>query len=139
MTHQHTCTGLQSATVHDSVVNSKLTAFITENQNSDAATTLVESISEALQQVALVNDRKTLLDIASLGHSNNVSIIADVKDTVLLEHGSIHLLNYNRWGRVGDEGRFLLQLLGEEVDTKVTVLTSLRRGSDTNDLARTTL
>ncbi|KAG9966897.1 hypothetical protein KCU61_g266, partial [Aureobasidium melanogenum] len=87
------------ATVHDSVVDSKLTTFITENQNSDAATTLVESISEALQQVALVNDRKTLLDIASLGHSNNVAVIADVKDTVLLEHGSIHLLDNNRWGR----------------------------------------
>ncbi|KAH0357220.1 nucleic acid-binding protein, partial [Aureobasidium melanogenum] len=112
-----------SATVHDSVVDSKLTTFITENQNSDTATTLVESISEALQQVALVNDGKTLLDIAGLGHGNNVAVIADVKNTVLLEH------------RVGDERRLFLQLLGEEVDTKVAMLSSLRRGSDTNDLA----
>jgi hypothetical protein len=80
-----------------------------------------------------------LLDVATLGHGNNVTVIADVKNTVLLEHGSVHLLNHHRGGWVGDEGRLFLQLLGEEINTEVTVLTSLRRGGDTDDLAGATL
>lgn len=137
--NRHTCAGLQSASVHDSVVDGKLTAFIAENKNSNATTALVESIGETLQQAALVNDRKSLLDVATLGHGNNVTIIADVKDTVLLEYRSVHLLNHHRRRRVGDEGRLLLQLLGEEIDTEVAVLTSLRRGGDADDLAGATL
>jgi hypothetical protein len=136
---RHTCTALQSASVHDSVVNGKLSTFVTENKDSNAATTLVESIGEALQQAALVNDWESLLDVATLGHGNNVAVIADVKNTVLLEHGSVHLLHHHRGGRVGDEGRLFLQLLGEEINAEVTVLTSLRRGGDTNDLAGATL
>jgi hypothetical protein len=137
--NRHTCAGLQSASVHNSVVDGKLTTFIAENKNSDAATALVERIGETLQQTALVNDRKSLLDVTTLGHGNNVTIIADVKYTVLLEHRSVHLLNHHRWRRVGDEGRLLLQLLGEEIDTEVTVLASLRRGGDAYDLAGATL
>lgn len=94
--NRHTWTALQSASVHDSVVDGKLTTFIAKNKNSDAATTLVESISETLQKVALVNDRKSLLDVTTLGHGNNVAIIADIKDAVLLEHRSVHLLNHHR-------------------------------------------
>jgi hypothetical protein len=100
---------------------------------------LVESISETLQQAALINHWESLLDVATLGHGNNVAVIADVENTVLLEHGSVHLLDHHRGGRVGDEGRLFLQLLGEEINTEVTVLTSLRRGGDTNDLAGATL
>jgi len=137
--NRHTWTFLQSASVHDSVVDGKLTTFVAKNKNSDAATTLVESIGETLQQVALVNDRKSLLDVTTLGHGNNMAIIANVKDTVLLEYRSVHLLNHNRRRRVGDEGRLLLQLLGEEIDTKVAVLTSLRGGGDADDLTGATL
>lgn len=135
----HTCTVLQSASVHDSVVDGKLTTFIAKDKYSDAATTLIESISETLEQVALVNDRKPLLNVTTLGHGNNVAIIADIKDTVLLEHGSVHLLNHDRGRRVGDKGRLLLQLLGEEVDAEVTVLASLRRSGDADDLTGATL
>ena len=137
--NRHTWTFLQSASVHDSVVDGKLTTFVAKNKNSDAATTLVESIGETLQQIALVNDRKSLLDVTTLGHGNNMAIIADVKDTVLLEHRSVHLLDHNRRRRVGDEGRLLLQLLGEEIDTEVAVLTSLRGGGDADDLTGATL
>jgi hypothetical protein len=134
-----TCANLQSASINDSVVDGELTTFITKNKNSNAAATLIKGIGKTLQQTALVNDRKTLLDIASLGHGNNVTIITNIQDTVLLENGTVHLLYDDRGGGVGDEGWLLLQLLGEEVNTKVTVLASLRRRGDTDDLAGTAL
>lgn len=62
-----------------------------------------------------------------------------IQDTVLLEDRTQHGLDDNRWAWVGDEGRLFVELLGEEINTKVTVLASGRRGGDANDLARTTL
>ena len=138
-TVEHTCNSLESASVDDSVVDSELTTFVVKNENSDAATALVESIGETLQKAALVNDGKTLFDIASLGHGNDLTIVTDVKDTVLLEDRSVHLLDYHRRRRVGDERGFFLQLLGEEIDTEVAVLASLRRSGDADDLAGATL
>lgn len=41
--------------------------------------------------------------------------------------------------RGGDEARLFMKLLGEEVNTKVAVLPSLRRGGNADDLARTAL
>jgi hypothetical protein len=43
----------------------------------------------------------------------------------LLEDWAEHVLDDNRWGRVGDEAGLFMELLGEEVNTKVTVLASL--------------
>jgi len=40
---------------------------------------------------------------------------------------------------VGDNTGLLVKLLGEEVNTKVSVLTGLGTGGDTDDLARTVL
>jgi len=40
---------------------------------------------------------------------------------------------------VGDDTWLLMELLSEEVYTKVSVLTSLSRGGDADDLARTVL
>lgn len=40
---------------------------------------------------------------------------------------------------MGDNARLLVKLLGEKVNTKVSVLTSLGAGGDTDDLARTML
>ena len=57
----------------------------------------------------------------------------------MLEDGSEHGLNDNGRAWVRDERRLLMQLLGEEVDSQVAVLTGSRRGADTDDLARTTL
>ena len=62
-----------------------------------------------------------------------------IKDTVLLEDRAQHGLdNYARaW--VGDERRLFMQLLGEEVDTQVSVLAGGVGGGDFDDLARTAL
>lgn len=119
-------------------VNGELTATVVEDEDTDGATARLESVVEARVKVGLVNDRETLLDVASLGHGDDLTLL-HVKDTVLLEDRTEHGLNDNAGGRVGDERGLLVKLLGEEVDTKVAVLTSGRGGGDTDDLAGTAL
>lgn len=87
----------------------------------------------------MVKDREVLLDITGLGHGNDTSVITNVQDAILLEDGAEHVLNNDRRSRVGDERRLFLELLSEEVNTKVAVLAGLGRGGDADDLARTTL
>lgn len=86
------------------VVDSKLTALIADDEDTDTAAAVVEGVLETLEKVALVKDREALLDIASLGHGNNTAIVADVQDTVLLEDWTDHVLDNNRWAWVADEG-----------------------------------
>ena len=52
-------------------VNSEFTAMVGDDLDPDAATTSLESFRETGPEVGLVNNRKGLLDIASLGHCNN--------------------------------------------------------------------
>jgi hypothetical protein len=125
--------------VNDLVVNSHLQAIIVDDEDADAASAVVEGLGQAGEETALVKDGKTLLDIARLGHGDNTTVLTDVKNTVLLEDRTKHVLNNDGRGRVGDEAGLLMELLGEEVNTKVAVLTSLGGGGDADDLARTAL
>lgn len=77
----------------DFVVHCKLTASVVDDQYPHAPTTIGEGLVESRPQSALVNDGKSLLDIAGLGHCDNTTIVADIKDTVLLEDGAEHVLN----------------------------------------------
>lgn len=86
------------------VVNSKLTALIADDKNANAATAVVERVNEAVEQAALVKDRKTLLDITSLGHGNNAAVVTDVEHAVLLEDRADHVLDNDGWAWVADEG-----------------------------------
>jgi hypothetical protein len=70
--------------MNDFQVNCELSAVITDDQDSDATAAGFESFDEAGPEVGLVDDREGLLDIASLSHCNNSSILK-VKNTVLLE------------------------------------------------------
>jgi hypothetical protein len=124
--------------VDDLHVDGELTATVVKDEDANRATAGLESIVEARVEVGLVNDRKALLDVASLGHGNDLTLL-HVEDTVLLEDRAEHGLNDNAWGRVGDERRLLVKLLGEEVDTKVAVLAGGRGGRDADDLAGTAL
>jgi hypothetical protein len=63
----------------------------------------------------------------------------EIKNTVLFEDGTQHSLNDNARARIRDEGGLLMQLLGEEIDTQVSVLAGGRRGRDADDLARSAL
>lgn len=89
--------------------------------------------------MSLVNNLQTLLDLAGLGHGNKLSVITDVDETVLLEDGSEKGVENDRGRRVRDNTRLLVKLLGEQVNTEVTVLAGLGRGGDTDDLARAVL
>lgn len=122
----------------DAHVDSHLPVVVGDDENTDAAAARLEGLLEAAPEAALVNDRQVLLDIASLGHGDDGAVM-HVEDTVLLEDGANHGLNHDARGRVGDEGRLLMELLGEEVDTKVAVLASGSRGRDADDLARAAL
>ena len=115
-------------------VNGELTSTVVEDEDTNGATARLESAAEAGVEVGLVNDRETLLDVTSLGHGNDLTLL-HVEDTVLLEDRAEHGLNDNTGGRVGDERGLLVKLLGEEVDTKVAVLTGSRGGRDADDLA----
>ena len=136
---ENLCRHLQAAAMDDLVVDSHLTTIVVDDEDTDAATAVVEALGEAAKEAGLVKDRKTLLNITSLGHGDNVTVITDVKDTVLLEDRPEHVLDDDRRAGVADEGRLLVQLLGEEVNTEVAVLASLSRGGDADDLARAAL
>lgn len=123
----------------DLVVDNKLATTVVDDESANAATALVEGIADPLEEVALVDDRQTLLDITRLGHGNDVSIIADVQDTVGLVDRAEHGLDHHGGRRVGHEARLLMELAGEEVHTHITVLASLGGDGDTDHLARTTL
>ena len=123
----------------DLVVDGQLTALVVDDKDADAATAVVEALGEASKEAGLVKDREALLDVTSLGHGDDVAVITDVKDTVLLEDRAEHVLDDDRRAGVANEGRLLVQLLGEEVNTEVTVLAGLGGGGDADDLARASL
>jgi len=125
--------------VYDLVVDSHLLTIIGDDENADATTAVVEGLSQAVEKAALVKDGKTLLDIAALSHGDDATVLADVENAVLLEDRAEHVLDNDGWARVGDEAGLLMELLGEEVNTEVTVLTSLGGGGDADDLARAAL
>ena len=75
----------------------------------------------------------------TLGHGHNSSVIPNVQNTILLEDRTQHVLHNHRRSRVADEAGLFIELLGEEINTQVAVLTSLSRGGNTDDLAWTSL
>jgi hypothetical protein len=87
----------------------------------------------------LVNDTQTLLDITSLSHADDQTITAQVEDAILLVDRAEHALYEDAGLRVAHEGALFLKLAGEEIHAQVSVLTSLWRGGDADDLARTSL
>ena len=120
-------------------VNSHLHTIVVDDEDADAATAVVKGLCQAGKETRLVKDGKTLLDITTLGHGDDTTVLADVENTVLLEDRTKHVLDNDRGGRVGDEAGLLMELLGEEVNTEVTVLASLGGGGDADDLARAAL
>jgi len=117
---------LQPGAVNDLEVDSHLTTLISDDKDADTATAAVEGLGKTGSKTALVKDGKALLDITRLGHGDNATIITDVKNTVLLEDRTKHVLDNDRGARVGDEAGLLMEGLGEEVNTEVAVLASLR-------------
>jgi microcystin degradation protein MlrC len=125
--------------VDNLVVDSHLHTVVVDDEDTDAASAVVERLCQAVEESALVEDGEALLDVTRLSHGNNATVLTDVKNTVLLEDRAEHVLDNDGGSRVGDEAGLLMELLGEEVNTEVAVLASLRRGGDADDLARAAL
>ena len=123
----------------DFVVHCELTASVVDNQYPHAPAAVGEGLVESRPQSTLVNDGKTLFDVASLGHSDDTAVVTDIKDAVLLEDGAQHVLNDDRRRRVRHKTRLFMELLGEEINAEVAVLAGLSRSGDTDDLAGTAL
>jgi hypothetical protein len=123
----------------DLVVDAELTTVVVEDEDTNASTTVVEGLLDAVHEVALVKDREALLDITTLSHADDAAILTDIEDTVLLEDGTQHVLNNDRRSRVRDEAGLLMKLLGEQVNTEVTVLAGLGGGGNADHLARAAL
>jgi len=68
------------------VINDELTTTIINDKSADASSAIGERITDSVPQTALVNDRKPLLDIARLCHSNNASIVTEIQNTVGFVH-----------------------------------------------------
>jgi len=115
-------------------VDGHLATVVRDDEDTDAAAARLEGLLETVPEAALVDDGQVLLDITSLGHGDDGALL-HVKDAVLLEDGAEHGLDNDAGGRVGDEGGLLMELLGEEVNTKVAVLAGGSGGRDADDLA----
>lgn len=136
----HSCaTGLQTGSVDDLVVNDELTASVVDDNSADRATALTVGLADTVEEVTLGNDLETLADVTRLGHCDDGLVLVDVQNAVGLVDRAEHGLDNDGGRGVVDEARLLLELAGEEVNTKVAVLASLGGDRDTDDLARTTL
>lgn len=123
----------------DLVVNNQFTSTVVDDEGTDTAAAVAVGLTDALEETTLANDREALLDITSLGHGSDEAIVMDIEHTVGLVDRSKHGLDNNGGRGVGDEAGLFMKLTGEEVDTEVAVLASLRRDGDTDHLARTSL
>jgi len=82
--------------VDDLVVDGKFVATIVDDEDTNAATAVVEAFGKPVQKIALVKHTQTLLDVAGLGHGNNTAVSTDVQNAVLLEDRTTHVLDNDR-------------------------------------------
>ena len=125
--------------MNDLHVDSQLASAIINNHDPNRASSISKRVIEVTPESALIDNRQALLHVSSLGHSNDVPVLADIQDAVLLEHRPEHILDDDAGAGVRDEAALLVELLGEQIDAEVSVLAGLRAGGDADDLARAAL
>jgi len=118
----------------DLVVNDELLVAIVDDQDTDGSSAVAIGLLDLGGKLTLLDDLETWLDFTGVGHGDQETIVTDVNETVLLESRGEHGVQDNGWRWVGDNAGFLTELLGEQVNTEVSVLASLGGGSDANDL-----
>jgi len=104
---------LKSGTVHQLKVDSQFIRTITKDQDANTSTTISKGVIQSSPQASLVSNAKGLLNITILSHGDDATILADVKETILLEYWTLHRLQQDRRGRVRDYAGILMKLLGE--------------------------
>jgi len=117
------------------VVDGELLSVVGNDEDTDGSGTTSESLLELAEELSLVNDLETLLDLSGLGHGNELTVITDVDETVLLEDWAKEGVEDDRWRWMRDNTWLFVQLLGEEINTEVTMLSGLSGSGDADDLA----
>lgn len=125
--------------MNDLHIDNQLPSAIVDDQDAHTASAIGKGTVDSVEQTVLVDNGQPLLDVASLGHADNRASLADVQDTVLLEDRAEHGLHNDRGRGIADERGLLVQLTGEQVYTEVSVLASLGRRGDADDLRGTAL
>jgi len=108
------------------VIDDEFLAVLLDDQNTDGTRALVESLLDLLWETTLGDDLDGALDLTAVGDGNQGTIFTSIDDLVLLESRSDHGVQDNAWRWVGDDARLLAKLMGEQVNTEVSVLASLR-------------
>jgi hypothetical protein len=117
------------------VVDGELLSVVGDDEDTDGTGSTAESLLELGEELTLVDDLEALLDLSGLGHGDESAVITDVDETVLLEDWAEEGVEDDGWRWVGDNAWLFVQLLGEEINTEVTMLASLGRSGDADDLA----
>lgn len=121
-------------------VNDELVAStIVDDEDTDGTRRFTEGIVDLLGKTALGDDLDSALDLTTVGDGDEGVALTGADDPVLLEGWGNHAVENDRWGWVGDNARLLNQGMSEEVNTEVSVLASLGRGGDADDLGWTLL
>lgn len=79
----------------DLVVNNQLTSTVVDDKGTDASSAIAVSLTNALEKLTLADDCQALLDITSLGHGSEVTIVMNIENTVGLIDRSKHCLHNN--------------------------------------------
>lgn len=125
--------------MNDLHVHNQFPSPVVDDQDSNASSAISKGTIDPVEQTTLIHHGQTLLDVACLGHADDQTILADVQHAILLEDWAQHGLHDDGRGGIADEGALFVQLTGEQVDTKVSVLAGLGRHADADDLRGATL
>ncbi|KAF3939615.1 hypothetical protein ABW19_dt0202522 [Dactylella cylindrospora] len=118
----------------DLVVNDELLILVIDDQDTDGSGAVAKGLLDLGGKAALLDDLDSSLDFTGIGHGDQETVIPDVDEAVLLESRGEHGMQDDRWGWVGDNARLLAELLGEQINTEVSVLTGLGGGGNADDL-----
>jgi hypothetical protein len=116
-------------------VNNELLVTIADDEDTDGTGGSDVGLVDLLGKTTLGDDGDSGLDLTAVGDSDQGAILTSIDDLVLLEGWGHHVVEDNGWGWVSDDTVLLNQLVGEEVNTEVSVLASGGRGGDADDLA----
>jgi hypothetical protein len=115
-------------------VNDELLVAVADDEDADGTGAGGEGFVDLLGKATLFNNLDAGRESTAISHGDKRAVTAS-DDLVLLEAGGQHAVQDNRGRRVGDDAVLLNQLVGEQVNTEVTVLAGGGRGSDADDLA----
>ncbi|KAF3161273.1 hypothetical protein TWF225_009511 [Orbilia oligospora] len=116
-------------------VNNELLVAIADDKDTDGTWGSDVGLVDLLGETTLGNNGDSRLDLTAVGDSDQGAVLTSVDDLVLLEGWGHHVVEDNGWGWVSDNAVLLNQLVGEKVNTEVSVLASGRGGGDADDLA----